>query len=156
GGTIFSRTYSSSFASDSRVESTWGSEHNQAPPHASYTVTETRDEESVENGIKVLKKVETQRLVDLPLYSSDVKVALDLQHRQKGLLWYSTYKVAFTGVYTFQNTSDKEQSINFELKFPTAQAIYDNLTFNVDGNPAQLTNKENAAFAAVKVGGGKS
>ena len=156
GGTIFSRTYSSSFASDSRVESTWGSEQNQAPPNASYIVTETKDEESVENGIKVLKKVETQRLVDLPLYSSDVKVALDLQHRQKGLLWYSTYKVAFSGVYTFRNTSDKEQSINFELKFPTTQAIYDNLTFTVDGTPAPVINKENAAIAAVKIGAGQN
>ena len=156
GGTIFSRTYDSSFASDSRVESTWGAEQNQAPPSASYTVTETKDEEAIENGIKVLKKVETQRLVDLPLYSSDVKVALDLQHRQKGLLWYSTYKVAFSGVYTFRNTSDKEQSINFELKFPTPQAIYDNLTFTVDGSPAQVINKDNTAIAAVKIGAGQN
>jgi len=156
GGTIFSRTYDSGFATHSKVESTWGSEQNQAPPNASYIVTETKDEESVENGKKVVKKAQTQRVVDLPLEASDVKVALDLQHRQKGLLWYSTYKVAFTGVYTFQNTSDKEQSIHFELKFPTAQAIYDNLTFNVDGNPAQLINKDNAAFTAVKIGAGKT
>jgi len=156
GGTIFSRTYDSGFASHSKVESTWGSEQNQAPPNASYTVTETKDEETIENGIKVLKKVETQRLVDLPLYSSDVKVALDLRHRQKGLLWYSTYKVAFSGVYTFRNTSDKEQSINFELKFPTPQAIYDNLTFTVDGTPAQVSNKDNAAIAAVKIGAGQN
>jgi len=156
GGTIFSRTYDSGFASHSKVESTWGSEQNQAPPAASYILTETTNQETVENGVKVVKQVQNQRMVDLPVEASTVNVGLDLQHRQKGLLWYSTYKVAFSGVYTFRNTSDKEQSIHFELKFPTAQAIYDNLTFNVDGNPAQITNKENAAIAAVKIGAGKT
>ncbi|HEY8225031.1 MAG TPA: inner membrane CreD family protein [Pyrinomonadaceae bacterium] len=156
GGTIFSRTYDSGFASHSKVESTWGSEQNQAPPVASYILTETTNQETVENGVKVVKQVQNQRMVDLPVEASTVNVGLDLQHRQKGLLWYSTYKVAFSGVYTFRNTSDKEQSIHFELKFPTAQAIYDNLTFNVDGNPAQITNKENAAIAAVKIGAGKT
>jgi inner membrane protein involved in colicin E2 resistance len=156
GGTIFSRTYDSGFASHSKVESTWGSEQNQAPPVASYILTETTNQETVENGVKVVKQVQNQWMVDLPVEASTVNVGLDLQHRQKGLLWYSTYKVAFSGVYTFRNTSDKEQSIHFELKFPTAQAIYDNLTFNVDGNPAQITNKENAAIAAVKIGAGKT
>ena len=156
GGTIFSRTYNSGFASDSRVASTWGSEHNQAPPAASYIEVETKNEETVENGKKVVKKVETQRMIDLPLEASNVNVALDLEHRQKGLLWYSTYKVAFDGLYTFSNTSDKERSVHFELKFPTTQAIYDNLTFNVDGNPATLTNKDNSAMAAAKIASGKT
>lgn len=156
GGTVFSRTYNSGFAAHSKVESTWGSDQNQAPPAASYILVETRDEESVEAGKKVVKKVQTQRVIDLPLEASKVNVGLDLQHRQKGLLWYSTYKVAFSGVYSFRNMSDKEESVHFELKFPTSQAIYDNLTFNVDGNPAALTNKDNAAIAAVKIGAGKT
>jgi hypothetical protein len=156
GGTVFSRTYSSGFAADSKVESTWGSDQNQAPPSASYILVETKDEETLENGKKVVKKVQTQRTIDLPLEASQINVGLDLQHRQKGLLWYSTYKVAFSGIYRFRNTSDKEQSVYFELKFPTAQAIYDNLTFNVDGNPTALTNRDNAAIAAVKIGAGNT
>ena len=156
GGTIFSRTYDSSSASHGKVESTWGSEQNQAPPSASYVVVDTKDEETVENGKKVTKKVQSQRVLDLPLEASKVNVALDLQHRQKGLLWYSTYKVTFSGIYTFRNTSDKEQSVNFELKFPTAQAIYDNLTFTVDGNAVPLSNKDNAAITAVKIAAGKT
>ncbi len=79
-----------------------------------------------------------------------------LQHRQKGLLWYSTYKVDFSGVYGFRNTSDKEQTVNFRLPFPTSQAIYDNLTFTVDGNPVANHNQKNAAKAAVKVAAGKT
>lgn len=156
GATVFSRTYNSGFDSNSRVESTWGTAQNQAPPKAAYVYVETKDEQAVENSKLVIKKVETQRMIDLPLETSDINVDLDLQHRQKGLLWYSTYKVRFRGIYTFRNTSDKEQSVHFELKFPTSQAIYDNLTFTVDGNAAEITNKENAAIAAMKVGAGKT
>ncbi|HSE30999.1 MAG TPA: inner membrane CreD family protein [Pyrinomonadaceae bacterium] len=156
GATIFSRTYNSGFESHSSVESTWGAAQNQAPPTAGYAVVEIKDEESVENGKKIIKKVETQRTIDLPLESSTINVHLDLQHRQKGLLWYSTYKVAFNGIYTFRNTSDKEQSVNFELKFPTSKAIYDNLTFNVDGHPAQITTGQNGALAALKIGAGST
>ncbi|HTG91521.1 MAG TPA: inner membrane CreD family protein [Pyrinomonadaceae bacterium] len=156
GATVFSRTYNSGFESHNRVESTWGAAQNQAPPTAAYTVFETKDEETVENGKKTIKKVPTQRTIQLPLEASNVNVDLNLQHRQKGLLWYSTYKVAFRGVYTFRNTSYKDEAVDFELKFPTTQAIYDNLTFNVDGNPVELTSKQNAATAFVKIPVGKT
>ena len=156
GATVFSRTYNSGFESNSRVESTWGTAQNQAAPTAAYTVFDTKDEETLENGKKIIKKVQTQRTVQLPLEASNVQVDLNLQYRQKGLLWYSTYKVAYTGVYTFRNTSYKEETVDFELKFPTSQAIYDNLTFTVDGNPVALTNSQNAATAFVKIPVGKA
>ncbi|HET8781887.1 MAG TPA: inner membrane CreD family protein, partial [Pyrinomonadaceae bacterium] len=91
----------------------------------------------------------------LPLESSKIDVNLNLEHRQKGLLWYSTYKVDFLGQYAFRNVSMLEQAVHFDLKFPTQQAIYDNLTFTVDGVPATLTTNNNAATAVVKVGPGK-
>jgi inner membrane protein involved in colicin E2 resistance len=156
GGTIFSRTYDSGSASYSRVASTWGTEQNQGPPQASFITVTTKDEESIENGKKVVKKIQNQEITALPLEASTVKVGLDLEHRQKGLLWYSTYKVAFSGVYNFRNTSDKEQNVHFELSFPTANAIYDNLNLTVDGSPVQVTNKDNAAITAAKVGAGKT
>ena len=156
GATVFSRTYNSGFESNSRVESTWGTPQNQAPPTAAYSVFETKDEETVENGIKITKRVQVERVIQLPLEASDINIDLNLQHRQKGLLWYSTYKVWLNGGYTFRNTSDQEQNVNFELKFPTSQAIYDNLTFNVDGNAVQLTNQQNAAVATVRIAAGKT
>ena len=56
----------------------------------------------------------------------------------------------FSGVYAFVNQSDKEQAVEFKLLFPTTQAIYDNLTFNVDGNPVAVSNQKNAALTVVK------
>jgi inner membrane protein involved in colicin E2 resistance len=156
GATIFARTYDSGAVSSNRVASTWGALQNQAPPTASFSVPITKQQDVVENG-KTIKKTWTEELTtEIPLESSNVDVNLDLEHRQKGLLWYSTYKVRFAGLYTFRNPSDKEQDVLFKLLFPTTQAIYDNLTLTVDGTPATLTNAENAAQTSVKVGAGKT
>jgi inner membrane protein involved in colicin E2 resistance len=154
GGTIFSRTYSLDAIAENRVASTWGVPQDQAPPTASFTRIVPKAEESTENGKKIVKTVQEEITTSLPLESSSVEVALDLEHRQKGLLWYSTYKVAFAGAYGFRNTSDKEETVNFRLNFPAAKAIYDNLTFTVDGNSVTTSNKDNGAIAAVKIAPG--
>jgi inner membrane protein involved in colicin E2 resistance len=155
GATIFSRTYSSDFNSSSKVESTWGTQQDQAPPTAFFKTPTSRLEETTENGVKVVKTVTYDVFTNLLLESSKIDVNLDLEHRQKGLLWYNTYKVDFSGNYSFRNPSDKEQSVQFDLKFPTTQAIYDNLSFTVDGNPIALTTNNNAATGVAKIGAGK-
>ena len=156
GGTILARTYDSGHASSSRVESTWGTEHNQGTPTALFKTYTQRPIELIENGVKVTKYVTDEATTAFPLESSKIDVNLNLGHRQKGLLWYSTYKVDFLGHYTFRNPSEKEQSVQFELKFPTTRAIFDNLTFTVDGNPIALTNSNNAASGVAKIGAGKT
>ena len=156
GATIMSRTYDSSFISSSKVESTWGTQHDQQPPTAFFKTQVPKKVETTENGKKVVQTVKEEVVTSLPLDATRIDVKLDLGHRQKGLLWYSTYKVDFMGHYAFKNPSDKEQWVQFDLKFPTTQAIFDNLTFAVDGNPAAITALENAASSVVKVGGGQT
>ena len=156
GGTLFQRTYDSGSLSSNRVASTWGTPQNQGPPSASFKTQITKQQETLENGKKIIRPITEELITDLPLESSKIDVDLDLQHRQKGLLWYSTYKVAFSGVYGFRNPSDKEQTVEFKLNFPTAQAIYDNLILTVDGNTVPLTNHNNAATTAFKVAAGKT
>ena len=155
GGTIFSRTYSLDAIAEDRVASTWGAPQNQAPPTASFTHRVQKEEESTENGKKIVKTIQEEVTTGLPLESSAIDVALDLEHRQKGLLWYSTYKVAFAGTYGFRNTSDKEENVNFMLTYPTSKAIYDDLTFTVDGVPAAITNQQNSAIGSFKVAAGQ-
>jgi inner membrane protein involved in colicin E2 resistance len=111
---------------------------------------------SYENNRKIVKQVDDTIVTDLPLESSAIKVNLELEHRQKGLLWYSTYKVEFAGSYSFRNTSFKQQDVEFKLHFPTTQAIYDDLTFSVDGNPVALTNFKDFASGTTKVGPGET
>ncbi len=156
GGTIFSRTYSNDRLAESQVISTWGASQNQLPPTALFRHVIPKTEEAVENGKKVTKTVEDVVITDLPLESSRINVALDLEHRQKGLLWFSTYKVDFSGAYTFRNISEKEEAVVFALRFPTTEAIYDNLTFLVDGAPVPITNQDNSAVGVVKIAAGKT
>jgi inner membrane protein involved in colicin E2 resistance len=156
GGTIFARTYSSDLDAEDRVISTWGAPQDQSPPIAMFRHVVPRKEETLENGKKVVKTVEEIVTTNLPLESSAINVGLDLEHRQKGLLWYSTYKVDFSGAYAFRNPSDKEEAVIFSLKFPTSDAIYDNLIFMVDGNTIPTTNQENSASGIVKIGAGKT
>jgi len=155
GGTIFSRTYSLDAIAEDRVTSTWGAAQNQAPPVASFKENIARKEESTENGKKIVKTVQEEVTTPLPLERSVVDVSLDLEHRQKGLLWYSTYKVAFAGTYSFHNTSDKERTVNFVLNYPTSKAIYDDLVFTIDGAPVAVSNQQNAAIGSVNIAAGQ-
>src|SRR6185436_5396541 len=89
GGTIFTRTYSQDAVAENRVVSTWGAPQDQSPPRASFTHLVPRTEETTENGKKIVKTIQDEVTTSLPLESSAIQVALDLEHRQKGLLWYS-------------------------------------------------------------------
>jgi inner membrane protein involved in colicin E2 resistance len=154
GATIFQRTYDSGSASDSRVVSTWGSPQTQSPPQASFDEQVSNKEEKTENGKKIVTVTQETVTRWLPLESSHINVDLNLDHRQKGLLWYNTYKVAFGGAYSFRNASDKDQNVIFKLDFPTAQAIYDDLVFTVNDLPVALTNAKNNASGTVRMKAG--
>ncbi len=153
GATIFSRTYSSDSILEGQVTSLWGAPQSQSPPAASSERVVPKTTETLENGKKKIVTEKVSVTEALPLESSRVDVRLGLEHRQKGLLWYSTYKVGFEGIYAFRNTTDQEK-VKFTLKFPAERAIYDDLVFTVDGAPVALTNEKNSATgtAAVKPG----
>jgi inner membrane protein involved in colicin E2 resistance len=154
GATIFQRTYDLGSFSENRVVSTWGAPQNQTPPNAVFYEQVPKKDETTENGKKIIKVTQETVTTVLPLESSHLNVSLNLEHRQKGLLWYSTYKVAFDGVYLFRNPSEKDQNVTFTLDFPTAQAIYDDLVFTVDDSPVALTNAKNSASGTVRLKAG--
>jgi hypothetical protein len=143
GSTIFARTYDFQSSLGSRVAAIWGSAQLQKPPSASYSVpVPGKPSETVAHY--------------LPLESSRVRAAFDLDHRQKGLLWYATYKVAYAGDYVIRNTSEQPQTVTFSLPFPVAHAVYDDLEFAIDGKPVASSNQNGAAEANVEVGAGRT
>jgi inner membrane protein involved in colicin E2 resistance len=155
GGTIFSRTYDSGQELGDRVVSTWGAPHTQSPPAASVERIVPKTTETIENG-KSKSVTEQTTVTDvLPVESSRVDVNLALDYRQKGLLWYSTYKVGFGGVYTFRNTTAQDK-VTFTLKFPTEQAIYDDLVFTINDAPVQLTSAKGTATGTAQVKPGET
>lgn len=130
GGTILSRTDSSRSGLNNKVASNWGTEQTQYPPGAKYTTIAIDQVVGVDGRTRAV-----ERKVDVPLdlRSSDIQVALNLDYRQKGLLWYSTYKVNFVGTYTYLNNTGKEQVVLLRFPLPAKQAIYDGMTMKVNG-----------------------
>ena len=108
GTTIFTRTYSFDESLKGRVASIWGAPHVQKPPTATTTKEIAKKVEVSENGKTVLRTEKDYVVKALELEGSKIAVALDLEHRQKGLLWYSTYKVAFAADFLLKNTTDEE------------------------------------------------
>ena len=146
GGTIMTRTYSLDGSLQQKVASTWGSPQTQSPPAASFVVTSYKEAESLEDGKKVVRKVEVKEEKLLALDASRVDVQLDLEPRKKGLLWYSTYKVVFDAKYTFATTlMAAPEEITIRLPFPAAQALYDDLAVKVDGVPIEVTSEPASA-----------
>jgi inner membrane protein involved in colicin E2 resistance len=139
GATIFDRTQSSDSRLRDHVGSTWGTAQEQSPPTATYRVTSVVPDTRIENGSTITHNQTITTCVPLPLDSSQIGVNLRLDPRQKGLLWYSTYAVDFSGDYQFHNDSAEARTVTFRLPFPAQRAIYDGLVLTIDGQPALAT-----------------
>ena len=155
GATIFSRTYSAESRLNDKVASSWGTKQTQAPPVAAYWTEQLVSQQVQENGQTFERQVKKSVPTPLPLESSRVNVALRLDYRQKGLLWYSTYAVDFAGAYKFRNASAQDQSVSVQLKFPASQAVYDGLTAVVDGKPAPIRTDSSGATVTMPIPSGQ-
>ena len=93
-----------------------------------------------ENGKNVQKTQKSIQVLPVPLEGSKVDVRLDLEHRQKGLMWYATYTVAFNGAYLFHNPSSKAETVTFGFPFPASSAVYDDLQMVVNGKAESFSN----------------
>ncbi len=120
-GTLMVRTEQQDDRLHSAVGQLWGAAHTQMPPKiflaSEYTPANTGQDTRP----------------SIALDSSDVTVDMKLNHRRKGLLWYATYQVHFSGEYTVSNPADKAQEMVVDFAFPAEQAVYDNFRFAVDG-----------------------
>jgi len=150
GGSIELRTDSAETETRGRVESNWGTPQTQCPPDASasFTAVAPRKEE----GATASTKLKTQSVfVSLPLESSQVRVAIHLDQRKKGLLWYSTYRDEFDGTYTFENSSANPVFVSFSFPLPAKQAVYDDLQVSVDDSLVNSVSKDAAVVATATV-----
>jgi inner membrane protein involved in colicin E2 resistance len=151
GGTIMARTNGLTPDLRERVSSTWGTPQSQLPPTAWYS-EEVQDTTTKEvDGRKIVENVKRTITHDLPLQASAIKVNLSLEHRQKGLLWYATYKVGFDGNYTFRNDTDQEQLVLLRFKYPAAKAIYDDFRILANGQALALDNSADNAQVSLRV-----
>ena len=146
GSTIFYRTYSSDSQLRDRVVSSWGAAQTQAAPTAGYTEIQLKTGDAGASN-KSGERTEAVRCWHpFPLEKSRVNVGLHLDYRQKGLLWYSSYRVEFAGDYSFENPSDEARDVTFTLHLPAEQAIYDDMSFSVNGVALPVTNSKTEAY----------
>jgi inner membrane protein involved in colicin E2 resistance len=157
GATIHSRTYQSDSALRGKVASSWGVPHKQRAPSATYSTPAIDTTAELSDKSKLPKQpgqaVAIQNSV-MPVRSR-VDVDLALQHRRKGLLWYSTYGAAFRGEYLFRNSDPAEREFRFHFPLPAEAGVYDDLRVSIDGRalPLAMTGSGVTASAAVPAGG---
>jgi hypothetical protein len=116
----------------------WGGPHVQRAPEAwiarpSETVETVVERDASGRDVSRQVRRATTDWVAAPLVRTDAHVALDLEQRQKGLLWYDTYAVQFRSTYVFTNPDAEDRSVRLKFTFPAARAIYDDFVLTVDG-----------------------
>jgi inner membrane protein involved in colicin E2 resistance len=151
GGTIFARTERFDSRLSEKVSSTWGTSQVQKPPTASYVQKTNRTVTTWRGEKRVSEIVEDQAVIPVPVQGSDINVDLELDYRQKGLLWYSTYKVGFDGTYRFTNQSAEDQVFDLVFPFPAERAIYDDFRVLANDAPVSTTNAGNSATMSIRV-----
>jgi inner membrane protein involved in colicin E2 resistance len=149
GTTIFARTYDVGSNLASRVESTWGAPEEQWPPAIGYLRQQTKKVETEENGKKVTRLENQEITLAVPIEASRITTDFHLDYRQKGLLWFSTYAVSFSGLYDFKNPNGSDEDFMLRLPFPAKEAVYDNIEFFLDEKPLPL--QFNGAEAKARV-----
>jgi hypothetical protein len=133
GGTVMHRTATQDESLKTAVGRLWGTQQRQLAPQIYYqTVQQTRVETA--QGGKTVTEIKNET-VNHPLLldGSDVKADLNLDYRQKGLLWYSTYRVRFDSNYRVTNYTDAEREIFFDFSAPNQGGVYDNFRLVVGG-----------------------
>jgi hypothetical protein len=149
-GTISYRTDSQDSALKHEVGRLWGTPLEQSSPGASLNIerqveTNTWDpnrKRNVANRTTVIDKY------DVPIIENDIRIGFELDQRQKGLLWYSTYRVRFSADYVFQNSQDKSGALTVRFAFPAADGLYDEFKFEVDGTQVPFTRESASILVA--------
>lgn len=134
-GVTAGRTHVADSGLRSQVQHLWGMPQVQQPPTATAFLRSKRKVERLEDGKKIVEMVEDVTKQRIGMESSNIRAALALKHRQKGLLWYSTYAVDFDATYAIVNDSPAKREFEIALPFPAKRAVFDDLRFELEGKP---------------------
>ena len=133
GGVTSARTHDQDTKLRSAVGQLWGTVQMQNAPYIYYQTKKETKVKTISGSETIIEtRVETFNH-PVTIEASDIDVGLQLEHRKKGLLWYSVYKVNFNGLYTVMNSTGKQRIFYFEYAFPTMDGLYDNFSLSMDG-----------------------
>jgi hypothetical protein len=160
GGSLIARTGEFDGRLSRDVAMLWGGKHVQVAPDAHVErpkmVTEQIQERDA-GGRAVTREVTRHSVesVPLPLDGTRIAVALHLDQRQKGLLWYDTYAVRFRGSWRVHNPDAVPRRVVVRFTFPSPDAIYDGFVFTAgSARAAAVTDLSQGVTAVVDVPAG--
>jgi hypothetical protein len=79
---------------------------------------------------------ESEKFVSVPVDGSDIDVSLALEQRRKGLMWFSTYAIDFSGRYDFVNSTDVARELDMRFPLAPGSTVYDAFkVVDADGKP---------------------
>ena len=157
GSTVMLRTNNQDSNLKGAVGQLWGAPQRQLAPIVHYQTTEQVNVESTVGNKKVTTTRTETANHSLLLDGSDIKVNLNLEHRQKGLLWYSTYRVQFDSKYRLTNYTSAEHDFFFNFSLPAKDGIYDNFRLAIGGKEIpNLQFNEGKVWSSVKIAPGQS
>lgn len=151
GATLVHRSGETSSELTTEVDKLWGPPLSQSPPTATYQQSE-RVREKVATvdaqGRNMEQWVERDvvRTMTLPLVSSNLQAKLQLRHRQKGLLWFATYGVDFSGAYEVVNDTAAPREVETRFPLEAGGSVFDGFGIeDAKGAPRSFRVVENQA-----------
>lgn len=162
GATVLSRTYSSDTTNYQAVSQLWGTAQVQEAPSVYYETKKQVKQTSVKDKKTVTEVVTVTETHAIPLDQSMIKADINLEHRQKGLLWYSSYKVHYSSNYRITNSTDAQRTVFVSFPLPAQQAIYDNFRLVIgqkeikNVSPSTAPGSSNTLLQSVDVAPGAS
>ena len=132
GGTNLVRTDDAQTTTTAKVAGLYGDPQRQVAPTFTYRTTE--------EGTKTASG-------GLGVASSDIVAGFQLDQRQKGLLWFATYKVDFAATYGVSNPVARPVTATMRFEFPTGDGVYSDFAVRANGRDVPVTHVEGAALA---------
>ena len=137
GTSLVARTGEFDSRLEQEVHALWGAPQRQLAASATLlrAAIDTEVVESKGADGKVTR-TETRKDVMRPhtLAPESTRATADVQleHRQKGLLWYATYEVRFRATYRFRNPDGEPRPLTLRLPLPEGQVLFDDVTVAVE------------------------
>ena len=138
GATIAVRTESSDGAQRRSLGGLWGSVLVQDAPTIVATAAAGK----------------SARAWEIAASGSSIDAYLALALRRKGLLWYNTYAVTFSGTYRFATPNRAKVRMTFPL--PSATATYDDVAVLIDGRRVATAGSPGQLVAEIPSGAART
>ncbi len=132
GGALSLRTQATDLRLGETVAGNWGEPMTQAHPRAFYIApTAARTRRAIQPEV------------------SRISVTLLSDPKKKGLLWYRTYTVEFSGDYLLKNPTPISQTIYVNFEFPAEGVRFDKFAFTLGDQQTDQVPRDGAITEAV-------